>query len=149
MCPVGIRILHRGHDQIGRNPHGLATRKANEPELRGTSVIVVEPTKHRASHELDRAFPNRGRGRPRQAGAALRYAFDSLMRPAFVVAGDVGRDDAANLVFRQKEKVVQALPLRASHEPLDVGLRIGGAIGDRDPLDAQRFAQPQIQGTAI
>ncbi len=65
---------------------------------------MVKPTEHRACHELDRATPGRRRSRPRQARAAIRYAFDSLMRPAFVVVGDVGRHGAAKVVFRKKMK---------------------------------------------
>jgi len=67
-----------GHDQIRPNRPGLAVGTTNEPELRSESVIVVEPTKHRASHDVDRAVPARGRGRSRQTGAALRYAFDGV-----------------------------------------------------------------------
>src|SRR5665811_2381142 len=118
-------------------------------ELRGESVIVKEPTKHRACHELDRALPICGRGRPRRAGTVLRYTCDSLMRPTAVVVRDVGGDGAAKVVFRQEDEVVQTLPLQASHEPLDVGLSVGGSVRDRDSLDAQHLAQPQIQGTAV
>ncbi len=80
-----------GHDQERPGPHGLAAGTSNEPELRGESVVVVKPTQHRACHELDWAFPSRGKGRPRRAGTAPRYALNSLMGPAFVVVGDVGR----------------------------------------------------------
>ena len=109
--PGESRIGHRRHDQIRPDPYGLAVGTANEPQLRSEPIVVVEPTKHRASHELDWAVPTRGSGRPRQPGAVLQYALDSLMRPAFVVVGDVGRDGAAKVVFGQEDEVVQALPL--------------------------------------
>ena len=115
----------------------------SKPELRREPIIVVKATEHGMGNDLDRAVPCRGRGRPRQAGAALRYAFDSLMRPAFVVVGDVCHDGAAKVVFRQENEVLQALSPQASHEPFNVGGRIGGAVGDRDPLDVQDFSQPE------
>ncbi len=101
-CPVEIRSRHFGHDPERPDPMGPVSGTSHEPDLRGESVVVVKAAEHRASHELDRAFPTRGRGRPRQAGAVLRYAFDSLMRPTFVVVGDVRRDGAAKVVFRRR-----------------------------------------------
>jgi len=55
-CPVGIRSRHLGHDPERPAPMGPVSGTSHESELRGESVIVVEPTKHWASHQLDRAF---------------------------------------------------------------------------------------------
>ena len=58
-------------------------------------------------------------------------------------------DGAAKMAFRQEDEVVQALPSQASHESLDVSSRIGGAVGNRDPFDAQHLPQPQVQSAAV
>ena len=77
---------------------------AGRPELGCEPIVVVKATEHRVCHDLDRAVPGHRRDRPRQAQATFRNALDSLMKPAFVVVGDVCHDGAAKMLFRRKMK---------------------------------------------
>ena len=95
---------------------------------------MVKAAEHRPGYDLDWALLRPLRCLPRHSGAEFRYALAPLMRSAFVVVGDVSHHGAAKMIFRQVDEVVQTLPPQASHEPLDVGRRVGGAVGDRDPL---------------
>ena len=109
----------------------------------------METTEDWVCHGLDRHIPGLLKPRPRRARSELRDPLDSLMRPGFVVLCNVGQNGGAKVVLGQKKEVVQALPLQASHEPLNVRSRVGGTVGDRHSLDSQDLSQPQVQGTSI
>jgi hypothetical protein len=112
--------------------------------LRGSSVIVEEAVEHG-----DRKESSAIRRRLAELGIRDRDCMDALVNAGPVIVGKELVADASDVFAAEEEEMVEGFPAERAVEALDVGARVGCAVGDLDSADPEGLEEPAVEGGAV